>query len=161
MLSAFTIFHVILSLVGIASGFVVLYGLLNSKPGSAATATFLSTTVLTSVTGFLFPFHGFTPAIGVGILSLILLAFAILALYRYHLSGGWRKAYVITALASLYLNVFVLVVQSFQKIPVLRELAPTQTEAPFQIAQLVVLLAFVILGYRAVSRFRADLVRPA
>src|SRR5258708_29945627 len=107
ILSAFTFFHVVLSLVGIASGFVVVYGLLNSKRFDGWTAVFLATTVATSVTGFMFPFHQFLPSHAVGILSLIVLAIAILARYRFHLLGGWGRTYVITAAIALYFNVFV------------------------------------------------------
>jgi hypothetical protein len=156
ILSAFTLFHVVLSLIGIGSGFVVLFGLLASKQ-SRRTALFLSTTVATSVTGFLFPFHGFLPSYAVGILSLIVLALAILAFYRFHLAGSWRTTYVVTAVIALYFNVFVLIAQMFQKIPALKTLAPTQSEPPFQLTQLVVLVLFVVLGIRASSRFRKDL----
>src|SRR5450631_3975041 len=136
LLSAFTIFHVAITLVGIGSGLPVVYGLLTSKRFEGWTALFLTTTVATSVTGFLFPFHGFTPGIGVGILSLILLTFSILGLYRFGLAGGWRKTYAVTAVTALYLNVFVLIVQLFEKVPALKALAPTQSEPPFQVTQL-------------------------
>lgn len=155
MLSAFTIFHVVLSLVGIGAGFVVLYGLLKARPLSGWTKIFLTATAATSVTGFFFPFHGFTPAIGVGIVSLMVLSVAILALYRFDLAGGWRKAYVITSVIALYLNFFVLIVQLFQKVPALNALAPTQSEPPFQIAQLAALILFVAVGIRAVRKFQA------
>jgi hypothetical protein len=146
ILTAFTIFHVILSLIGIATGLSVLYGFLTSKR-SAVTTLFLWTTVATSVTGFFFPFHGLTPGIVVGVLSLIVLALAIRARNR------WRKTYVITAIIALYFNVFVLIVQLFEKVPALTALAPTQSEPPFQIAQGVVLLIFIILGTRAVMKY--------
>jgi len=161
LLSAFTVFHVALSLIGIASGFVVLYGLLQAKQSAGWTKLFLTTTIATSVTGFFFPFHGFTPADGVGIVSLIVLALAVLALYRFGLAGGWRRTYVITCVIALYLNFFVLIVQSFQKIPALNALAPTQSEPPFQITQLVALLAFIALGIRATMKFRAEPLRRA
>jgi hypothetical protein len=161
LLSAFTIFHVALSLVGIGAGFVVLYGFLNGKQFASATKVFLATTVATSVTGFLFPFHGFTPGIGVGIVSMIVLTAAILTLYRFDLAGGWRRTYVITSVLALYLNFFVLIVQSFEKVPMLRALAPTQSEPPFQITQLVVLVLFAVLGTRAVMKFRAEPLRMA
>jgi len=146
LLSAFTIFHVALSLVGIAAGFPVVYGLLSSKRLEGWTKLFLTTTVATSLTGFLFPIHGFTPGHAVGILSLILLTFSYLGRYRYALAGGWRRTYAVTAVAALYLNVFVLVVQSFQKIPALKALAPTQSEPPFQVTQLIVLVLFATLA---------------
>lgn len=150
----YTLIHVIISLIGIGSGLVVVFGLLGSKRLDGWTALFLVTTVATSVTGFFFPFHKFTPAIGVGIISLVLLALAILARYVFHLAGGWRRTYVITAVIALYFNVFVLIVQSFQKSPALRKLAPTQSEPPFLIAQVVVLVLFVVIGIRAAKGFR-------
>jgi hypothetical protein len=118
------------------------------------TALFLFTTALTSLTGFLFPIHGFTPGLGVGIVACVVLAVALFALYKEHLVGAWRWIYVIGAVASLYLNVFVLVVQSFMKIPVLSALAPTQTEPPFAITQGVVLAIFILITLIAVIKFR-------
>ncbi len=153
ILTAFTLFHVALSLVGIGSGLVVLYGFLASKWSSGWNTLFLITTVATSVTGFFFPFHRFLPSHAVGILSLVVLGIAIFARYRYHLVRGWRRTYVITALIALYFNVFVLVAQMFQKIPALKALAPTQTEAPFKLTQLVVLVLFVVLTIRAAAKF--------
>ena len=153
-LAAFTALHVVISLVGIVTGIVVLFGMLNAKPFSGWTAVFLATTVLTSVTGFLFPITGFTPAHAFGILSLILLAIALFALYAQHLAGAWRWIYVVCAAVALYLNVFVLIVQAFEKVPALKALAPTQSEPPFLVTQLVVLALFVVLGIFAVKRFR-------
>src|SRR5262245_38115916 len=150
----FTLFHVALSLVGIGSGLVVLRGLLASRRLDGWTALFLTTTIATSVTGFLFPFRGFTPAIGTGILSMIALAVACYARYGRRLAGGWRLAYVVTAILALYLNVFVLVVQAFLKIPALEALAPQQNEPPFAIAQGVVFVLFLVAGLRAAARFR-------
>ncbi|MEJ0090219.1 MAG: hypothetical protein WDM80_10795 [Limisphaerales bacterium] len=160
-LAIFTLVHVLISLAGIFSGFGVLAGLLASKRFDRWTAFFLITTGLTSVTGFFFPFHGFTPALGTGIISLVPLAVAIFALYVRHLAGGWRKAYVINAVIALYLNVFVLIVQLFQKVPAFKELAPTQTEPPFAITQLAVLAIFIMLGIVAAIRFRAEPVQKA
>ncbi len=154
MLSAYTAFHVLVSLVGIGSGFAVVLGLLTSRLVERWTTVFLITTAATSVTGFLFPFHGFLPSYGVGIVSLIVLALAFVGRGRMHRSGGWRKTYVITAITALYLNVFVLVAQMFQKIPALHELAPTQADPPFQIAEVAVLVVFVLLGVMATIRFR-------
>jgi hypothetical protein len=151
--AAFTTLHVAISLIGIVSGIVVLVAMLGGRAPAGWTAVFLATTVLTSATGFLFPSTGFTPAQGVGILSLILLAIALFALYGGHLAGVWRWIYVLTAVASLYFNCFVLVAQSFQKIPFLRALAPTQSEPPFQIAQLVVLVIFIVATIVALRRF--------
>jgi len=156
ILTAFTLFHVALSLVGIGAGFVVAYGLLASKPFDGWTALFLSTTVLTSATGYLFPFHGFKPSYVVGAISLLVLAIAILARYRFDLAGGWRRTYVITAMIALYLNVFVLIVQLFMKVPALKEIAPTQSEPPFQIVQLTVLAVFAVLGVRAAMKFHGS-----
>jgi hypothetical protein len=154
LLQAYTILHVAISLLAIFSGFVVWFGLLTSKPLEARTKFFLITTVLTSVTGFFFPFHGITPGLIVGVISLVVLAIAIYARYPCHLAGGWRKTYVITAMIALYLNVFVLIVQSFMKVPALHALAPTQTEPPFKIAQLITLLLFIVLTTLATLRFR-------
>ena len=151
--AAFTVLHVIISLIGIVSGIVVLVAMLGGKAPAGWTAVFLATTVLTSATGFLFPSSGFTPAQGVGILSLVLLAIALFALYGGHLAGAWRWIYVLTAIPSLYLNCFVLVAQSFQKIAFLNALAPTQSEPPFQIAQLVVLVIFVVATIVAFRKF--------
>jgi len=151
--SAFTTLHVIISLIAIVSGLVALFGMFSGQRMQAMTALFLLTTVLTSVTGFMFPSHGFTPAQGVGILSLVVLAIALAALYAFHLAGAWRWIYVVTALVALYFNCFVLVVQSFQKLAFLAPLAPTQSEPPFQIAQGLVLLLFIAAGVVAVRRF--------
>lgn len=152
-MTTYTFAHVLLSLIGIASGFVVLAGLLKSKPHNGWTAIFLTTTVLTSVTGFGFPFTQLLPSHIVGIISLVVLAIAILARYPLHLAGAWRWIYVITAVIALYFNVFVGVAQAFIKIPALRTLAPTQSEPPFAIAEGAVLLLFVVLGFLGVRKF--------
>lgn len=159
ILHLYTIIHVLISLIGIFTGLVVLVGMLAGKRLDGWTKWFLAATVLTSVTGFFFPFHGFTPAIGLGIISLIVLAVAICARYPRQLAGAWRWIYVVTAVIALYFNVFVGVVQSFEKIPALHALAPTQTEPPFKITQLAVLALFVLLGIFAVMRFRPKLAR--
>src|SRR5467141_1556180 len=135
-MTTFTFVHVLLSLIGIFSGFVVVFGLLVAKRLDGWTTLFLASTVLTSVTGFLFPFHRFLPSHGVGILSLLALAIAIFARYGRHLAGLWRRTYAIMAVIALYLNVFVLIVQLFQKVPALKAIAPTQSEAPFKVTQL-------------------------
>jgi hypothetical protein len=150
----FTLLHVAITLVAIASGLIVLFGMLGAHRMPGWTALFLVTTILTSVTGFMFPIQGFTPALGVGIISLVILAIALLALYGKHLAGAWRWIYVATAVAALWFNVFVLIVQSFQKISNLQTLAPTQSEPPFLITQGVTLAAFLVLGVMAVLRFR-------
>src|SRR5947209_13844929 len=149
ILHVYTIIHVLISLMGIFTGFVVLFGLLAGKRLDGWTRWFLITTVLTSVTGFFFPFHGFTPAITLGIMSLIVLAVAIFARYPRQLAGAWRWIYVVTAVIALYFNVFVCVVQSFEKITALHALAPTQTEQPFKLTQLFVLAIFVVLAIAA------------
>ena len=153
-LSTFTTVHVIISLIGIFSGFIVLYGMLNGSRLDWWNTLFLATTVLTSVTGFFFPLSGFTPAVIFGIISLVVLAIAIAALYAFRLGGPWRWVYVVTVLLALYLNTFVGVVQSFQKIGFVHALAPNGSEPPFAIAQLLVLAIFLWLGYRVVKDFR-------
>jgi hypothetical protein len=155
-LATFTLVHVLISLVGIGSGLIVLLGLLNGKRLDGWTALFLATTVATSVTGFFFPFDHLLPSHKVGIISLVMLAIAIAARYSLNLAGSWRRTYVVTAVISLYLNVFVAVVQSFLKVPALKAMAPTQTEPPFLIAQTVVLLVFAVLTFMAVKRFRIE-----
>jgi hypothetical protein len=147
--------HVALSLIGIVAGLIVLYGLLNGRALGGWTALFLATTILTSVTGFPLPPFGFDPPRAVGILSLILLAIAVLALYAYRLHGSWRWIYIATAMAALYLNAFVGVIQAFEKLPFLEKLAPTQSEPPFIIAQLAVLAFFVMLGVVAARKSHA------
>ena len=150
----FTLLHVAITLVAIASGVVVLFGMLGAQRLPGWTALFLVTTILTSVTGFMFPIQGFTPALGVGIISMVILAIALLALYSRRLAGAWRWVYVATAVTALWFNVFVLIAQSFQKISALQALAPTQSEPPFVIAQGVALAAFLVLGILAALRFR-------
>jgi hypothetical protein len=160
-MNTFTLFHVALSLIGIVAGFVIVAGLLASKPCQGWTVLFLVTTAATTVTGFLFPIHGFTPALGTGLVSTAVLALAVYALYACKLAGRWRAVYVVTAVLAFYLNFFVLIVQSFQKIPPLKTLAPTQSEPPFVLAQGVALLLFVAFGYTAVKRFRPVTGTPA
>jgi hypothetical protein len=150
----FTVLHVIITLVAIGSGLIVVGGMFASHRLPITTALFLFTTALTSATGFLFPIHGFTPALGVGILACVILAVALFALYKEHLIGVWRWMYVIAAVASLYLNVFVLVVQSFVKVSALNALAPTQTEPPFAITQAAVLAIFILITLVAIVKFR-------
>ncbi|EAQ78459.1 hypothetical protein [Blastopirellula marina] len=152
-LAIYTIIHVAISLVAIVSGFGFAYRLLSSRPLRGWTSTFFVTTLLTSLTGFGFPNLQFTPGVIIGILSLIVLTIAAVARYVGHLQSGWRIAYVASALIAFYFNFFVLVVQSFMKIPALHALAPTNSEPPFAIAQLVVLVAFLVVGYFAVRRF--------
>jgi hypothetical protein len=152
----FLLIHVLLSLVGIASGFVVLWGLIANTMLPRWTALFLASTVLTSITGFPLPPFGFDPPRAIGIISLALLALAVVGLYAFRLKGGWRWVYVLTALSALYLNVFVAVVQSFQKLPFLSVFAPTQSEPPFVVVQVAFFVAFVVLGALALRRFHPE-----
>jgi len=153
-MNTFTLFHVALSLIGIVAGFVAAFGMLGSNRCRTWTAVFLWSTLATVVTGFMFPFHGFTPAIGFGLISLPLLAAAFYGLHARKLAGHWRWIYVVSALLAFYLNFFVLIVQSFLKIPALHALAPTQQEPPFALAQGAALLLFVVLGVLATRKFR-------
>lgn len=153
--SMFTLLHVIISLVGISAGLIALLGLLGGKLYRGLTALFLITTVLTSVTGFLFPFKGMTPGIILGILSILVLVLAIVALYVGKLAGAWRGTYVITSTLALYFNFFVLVAQAFAKIPALKSIAPTQASPVFGITQLVVLVIFIVLTIRAFRNFHS------
>jgi hypothetical protein len=150
----FTLLHVAVSLVGIAAGFVWMAGLFRRRDSRLWTDTFLAATVLTSLSGFGFPYKGVTPGIVIGVLSLIILAAAIYARSTRLLAGSWNKTYIVGGLVAQYLNVFVLVVQSFQKIPALHALAPTQSELPFAITQLVVLVAFIASGVLSLKRNR-------
>jgi hypothetical protein len=159
--AAFTQFHVLLSLIGIVSGIVVALAMLGANRLPALTAIFLLTTAATSVTGFMFHFASFGPPEIIGVISLVVLAVAILALYGYKLAGAWRWIYVSTAVLALYLNVFVGVVQTFQKVAFFHALAPTQTELPFAIAQGIVLIAFIALGLAAAKKFRPPARGPA
>ena len=149
----FTYVHVALSLIGIASGIVVVLGMLSSMRLNLVTALFLIATVLTSLTGFLFPYHGVTPGIILGVLSLVALLGAILARHSFHLLGKWRWFYVVCSVVALWFNVFVLIAQSFAKVPALHPLAPTGSEPPFFIAQVVAMVLFVVLGTLAVKKF--------
>jgi hypothetical protein len=153
-LPAFTLLHVIISLIAIGSGLIAVGGMFASHRLRGTTALFLLTTILTSVTGFLFPIRGFTPAVGVGIVSCAILMTALFGYYRKNLAGAWRWIYVIAAIAALYLNVFVVVVQSFMKVAALNALAPTQSEPPFVITQVAVMTIFILIGIISVVKFR-------
>jgi hypothetical protein len=158
-LPAFTMVHVIISLIAIVAGLIVMFGLLGSRPMPGLTAIFLLFTILTSVTGFLFPFKELLPSHMIGILSLVLLAIACFALYGMKLAGVWRPVYIVTAMVSLYFNVFVLVIQSFLKIPALAALAPAVPPAPpsgpvFAVVQGIVLVFFVVVTIGAWRRFK-------
>jgi hypothetical protein len=155
-LATFTAAHVIISLIAIVAGIVVMIGLLGSNRMQGLTALFLLFTILTSVTGFLFPFTELLPSHMIGILSLVLLAIACIALYGMKLSGAWRGIYVVTAMLSLYLNIFVLIFQAFLKVGPLHALAPSvpPSEPPFLVIQGIVLAFFVIVIIGAARRFR-------
>jgi hypothetical protein len=153
-LSTYTIIHVIISLIAIATGFITVFSMLTGNRMARWTAIFLITTILTNVTAFGFPFDHFLPSHGVGAVSLVVLAVALFAVYVKHLAGAWRWIYVVSAIIALWFNVFVLIVQSFMKISTLKALAPTQSEPPFQIAQGAALVLFVVLAILAVRKFR-------
>lgn len=153
-LAGYTIVHVLISLVGIASGLIVLAGLFVGKRLDAWTLLFLVTTVATSVTGYGFPFEHLLPSHIVGAISLVVLALAVYARYARHMVGVWRVVYVVSAALALYLNVFVLIVQLFLKVPALHALAPTQAELPFGVTQFVVLVVFLVVGALAARRSR-------
>ncbi len=167
-LQTFTLVHVVISLIAIASGVIVLLGMLGSHRLAGWTALFLLTAILTSVTGFLFPIKGFTPALGVGIVSLVILAIALLALYGRHLAGSWRWIYVVSAVAALWFNAFVLIVQAFEKVSLLNPHAP-QVGPPFPepqntqfaIAQGVLLVVLLLLGLVAAFKFHPGPRLPA
>ena len=155
-ITTFTLIHVVLSLVGIFAGLVVAGGLVAGARLNGWTGVFLATTALTSLTGLGFPFVTFLPSHGITILSLIVLPFVVFARYGKHLAGGWRGVYVVGAVLALYLNVFVLVVQLFERLPALIAAAPTQKEAPFVVTQLLVMVMFVWLGRAALKRFHSE-----
>jgi len=153
-LATFTTVHVIISLIGIVSGLVVLYGMLTGAKSDGMIALFLASTILTSVTGYFFPAEKILPSHIVGALSLVVLAIAVFAFYGKHIVGSWRWIYVLTAIVALWFNCFVGVVQAFQKVSFLHPLAPTQSEPPFAIAQGAVLLIFVVAAIVAMRRWR-------
>jgi len=154
--ATYTLLHVVISFIGIGSGIAVMYGFLRARTSDGITAIFLTTTVLTSLTGFGFRNDHVTPAIIVGGLSLVLLVVAVTARYKQHLHGAWRWIYVVSASVALYFNVFVLVVQSFEKVPALHALAPTQKEPPFAVTQLVVLALFAAATIAGVKRSQTE-----
>jgi hypothetical protein len=158
---AFTLFHVALSLIGILTGFVMLFGFIGAKWNDVFIKIFLWTTLLTSVTGFMFPYKGVTPGIILGIISVVVLAISFYALYAGKTIGAWAKIFVVTTAIAQYLNFFVLIAQSFRKVPALKALAPTQSEAPFKAAQGVALLLFVILTILAAKNVRGKALQSA
>src|SRR5260221_14100512 len=155
-LFAFTTLHVVISLIAIVAGIIVMFGMLGSNRMPALTAIFLLFTILTSATGFLFPFEKLLPSHMIGILSLVLLVIACFALYVMRLSGAWRWIYAVTALLSLYFNVFVLVIQSFLKVPALAAVAPGNPPSGpvFAVVQGIVLVFFVLMIIGAWRRFK-------
>jgi hypothetical protein len=153
-LATYTLIHVVISLVGIGSGLIVLFGMFGGKRLDGMTALFLATTALTSLTGFGFPFEHVTPGIILGILSVVVLAIAVPARYSFRMAGKWRAIYVVTAVIALYFNCFVLIAQSFMKVPALHALAPKGNEPPFAIAQGILLVLFIVAGALAVRKFR-------
>jgi hypothetical protein len=159
--ATFTLVHVAVSLVGMGAGIIVMFGLLNGRQLNGWTALFLIATAATSATGFAFPFDHLLPSHKIGIVSLMILALAVLARYVLHLSGPWRRVYVVCAGLALYLNVFVGVVQAFEKVPVLNAMAPTRTEPAFVVTQLGVLALFAVLIIMAAKRFREGSARAA
>ena len=161
ILQIYTIIHTLISLVAIFTGFVVVFGLLASKRLDVWTKWFLVTAIATTITGFFFPFHGFTPAIGLGIISLPFLALTIFARYPKHLVGPWRWIYVIGTVICLYFNLFVLVVQLFEKVRALHAMAPTQTEPPFKLTQFVVFQVSALLAIIAAIRFHPEQAHAA
>jgi hypothetical protein len=160
-MTGFTLFHVAISLIGIFTGFIAVFGMIAGKRLDGLTAIFLVATALTSITGFLFPFHGVTPGIILGILSLLVLAVAIPARYVKHLEGAWRKTYAITATIALYFNVFVLIAQLFAKVPALHALAPKGNEPPFLVSELVVMALFIVLAVAAAIKFHPEPVHAS
>src|SRR5579864_7168154 len=160
-LATYTLIHVVISLIGIVSGLIVLFGMFGGKLLDGMTALFLATTALTSLTGFGFPFEHVTPGIILGILSVVVLAIAVLARYSFRMAGKWRTIYVVTAVIALYFNCFVLIAQSFLKIPALHALAPKGNEPPFAIAQGILLVLFFVAGIRAVKKFRPEQMSSA
>src|SRR5258708_6768661 len=157
-LSTYTTLHVIISLIGIGSGFIVLFGLINGRLPSPWNAVFLVTTILTSLTGFAFPNDKVTPGIILGVFSMSVLATALVPLPAFPLRGGWRPPYAITAMIALYFNVFVLIAQTFEHVPAFHALAPTGTETPFKAAQTLLLILFIVLITAAAKKFRTPLV---
>jgi hypothetical protein len=157
-LGVFTALHVLISLVAIGTGFIVLFGLINDRLPSPWNTIFLVTTILTSLTCFAFPNTKVTPGIVLGVLSVIALGIAVLALYIFQLNGSWRRTYAISAMTALYFNVFVLIAQMFEHVPALHALAPTGTETPFKVAQTLLLVLFIVLITAAAKKFSNSLV---
>jgi hypothetical protein len=157
-IAALTLFHVIVSLIAIAAGIVLAHGLITRKRYDRWTLIFMVTTAVTVLTGFVFPYNGFTPGIGVGIICVLIFIPTALARYRFAMAGIWRPIFVVGALALFYFNCLVFVVQSFQKIPPLNALAPTGGEPIIGAVQAVVFIAFLIVGFFSIRRFRPTML---
>ncbi len=160
-MSLYLFVHVLISLIAIATGLIVLFGMLGNNRMDGMTLVFLVFTAATSLTGFGFPFHGITPAVTLGIISLVVLIPTFAARYEFRLAGAWRSIYIVGAIVAQWLNTFVLVVQSFQKLPALHALAPNGSEPPFAVAQIAVLLFYVVTGSLALRRFARSGLRRA
>ena len=156
LLTAFTWFHTILSVIALVAGFVVLRDLLQSKAPDGWTKVFLATAIATSVTGFGFPFTGFGPSHWVGVLSLIVLGLALLAAYAYGFAGPWRRVYAASLVLAQYFLVFVAIAQAFMKVPALHAAAPTLSEPPFAVAQVIALVLFAGIAVAAARAFRYE-----
>jgi len=155
-MSTLTMVHVSLSLIGIATGFLVIFQMIGGKALGGLNTIFLVSTILTSVTGFFFPITKITPGLVIGAISLVVLAIALFALYSKKLAGGWRTFYVVTAVIAQFFNVLVLIVQSFMKIRVLHAMAPTGEEAIVKIVQVCALVLLIVLGVIAARKFKAQ-----
>ena len=151
-----TFIHVLLSLIGIATGFLVIFQMIGGKRLGGLNTIFLATTILTSVTGYFFPITKVTPGIIIGAISLVVLAIALFALYSKKLAGGWRTVYVVTAVMAQFFNVLVLIAQSFRKIPALHAMASTGEESIVKITQLCALVLLIVLGIAAGKRFHPE-----
>lgn len=160
-LETFTRFHVILSLIGIVAGYIAIFGWIAGRTMEGWIKLFLLTTIATSVTGYGFPFVQLLPSHIVGAISLVVLAVAVAAKYKFHLAGKWRRIFVISSAMALYLNSFVAVVQAFLKVPDLKAIAPTQSEAPFVAAQVAVLAFVAVLTILVEVKVRQTPVHPA
>jgi hypothetical protein len=153
--------HVALSLVAIGTGLIVAFGMLTARRLPVATAVFLSSTALTCLTGFLFPYHGMTPGIEIGLLSMVILLLAVVARYRRGMAGAWRHTYIVSTMIALYLNVLILVIQIFAHLTPLTARTPKQFGILFKLTELAVLVAFVVATHFALKRFHGTPARRA
>ena len=157
-MSGLTLFHVIVSLIAIVSGIGVAYGLIVSRRYERCTFVYMVSTIVTLLTGFFFPYHGFTPAIGIGILCTLIFIPTAIARYTFHMNGIWRPVFIVGSLVLFFFNSLVLIVQSFQKIPALNAFAPNGNEPPIMVAQAALLVVFLIVGFFSVRRFHPTLL---